>query len=272
MSTLLVEQEKCLVCGACADVCPADFIAMGAEGPEERENSRCIECGHCVAVCPTAAMDHVLTPLAEQEPIRKDLVWDAAAAKQFLRSRRSIRTYKDRKVPREELVQLLDVARFAPTGSNRQGISFQVISDEERLHAIWKAIIAWMEEQVASAQGRGFTYLKIHIQASYRGKDTILRGAPHLILALAPDTLGQSAGRSNAEFVLAYAELYAPAIGLGTCWAGFVQHCAFSGYEPLLKLLDIPEGKQLAGALMAGYPEHRYQRMVNRNPLEVEWK
>lgn len=271
MAVLQVDREKCMVCGVCGDVCPSNFIAMGESGPEEAEGGRCIECGHCVAVCPASALDHALTPLSEQLPV-EELKWEAGEARQFLRSRRSIRTYRRMKASQEELTELLDVARFAPTGSNRQGITFQVISDDERLQQIWKAVITWMEEQVAATGGRKFTYLKGHIAAARRGRDTILRGAPHLILALHPDELSQSTGRSNAEFVLAYAELYAPAIGLGTCWAGLLMHCAFNGCEPVLKLLDIPEGKQLAGALMAGYPEHRYPRLVNRRPLDITWK
>lgn len=272
MSILTVNEETCVVCGVCEEVCPANFIAMKDTGPEAVEGGRCIACGHCVAACPTTALDNSKTPLALQTPVRGELKWGAEEARQFLRSRRSVRAYRQEQVSREELTELLDVARYAPTASNTQSVTFQVISDKERLHRIWQAVIGWMEEQVAAAGGRSFGYAKLHIAAARRGKDTILRGAPHLILALCPDKLGQSTGRSNAEFVLAYAELYAPSLGLGTCWGGFVQHCAFAGYAPLLEQLDIPEGKVLAGAIMAGYPKYRYSRLVDRNPLEISWK
>lgn len=272
MSVLTVDAEKCMICGVCEEVCPANYILMNDEGPQEAEGGRCIACGHCVAACPSEALDNSLTPLAAQTPVRKDLQWDAEGARQFLRSRRSVRVYRQEPVKREELTELLDVARYAPTASNTQGITFQVISGPERLNRIWQAVIAWMEEQVEASGGRGFSYLKLHIAAARRGKDTILRGAPHLILALAPAKMTQHTGRSNAEFVLAYAELYAPSLGLGTCWGGFVQHCAFSGYEPLLRELEVPEGRNLAGAIMAGYPKYRYSRLVDRNPLEISWK
>ncbi|MDF2927316.1 MAG: nitroreductase [Paenibacillaceae bacterium] len=269
---MLVDRDKCLVCGICEDVCPAGIIAMGDEGPVEEAGERCIICGHCVAACPTEALDNSKTPLSEQTPVREELKWDGPQAKQFLRSRRSIRSYLQQQVPREELQELMDAARYAPTASNSQSISFLVISDPERLRQIWKAVIAWMEERVEAAGGRGFGYFKTHIAASYEERDNILRGAPHLILALCPEKMGQASGRSNAEFVLAYAELYAPAMGLGTCWGGFVQACAFHNYEPLLKLLGIPEGKLMAGALMAGYPKERYYRLVDRKPLDVVWE
>lgn len=272
MGILQLDQEKCIICGVCEEACPAGIISMGDEGPVEEAGERCILCGHCVAACPTEALDNVKTPLAAQTPVQEKLKWDAAEAKQFMRSRRSIRAYLKKPVAREELTELLDVARYAPTASNTQSISFVVLSDPERLRQIWKTVIRWMEERVEAAAGRGFGYFRTHIAASYQEKDNILRGAPHLILAVCPERMGQVNGKSNAEFVLAYAELYAPAIGLGTCWAGFVQACAFSGYEPLLELLEIPEGKLLAGAIMAGYPKERYQRLVDRNPLTIEWR
>ncbi|MDF2935667.1 MAG: nitroreductase [Paenibacillaceae bacterium] len=272
VSVLTVDAEACMVCGVCEEVCPANFILMNDDGPQEAEGGRCIACGHCVAACPSEALDNSLTPLTAQTPVRKELQWNAEGARQFLRSRRSVRVYREQPVSREELTELLDVARYAPTASNTQSITFQVITGKERLDRIWHAVVAWMEEQVAASGGRGFSYLKLHIAAAGRGKDTILRGAPHLVLALAPEKMTQHTARSNAEFVLAYAELYAPSLGLGTCWGGFVQHCAFSGYEPLLRELEVPEGKHLAGAIMAGYPKYRYARLVDRNPLEISWK
>jgi len=47
--------------------------------------------------------------------------------------------------------------------------------------------------------------------------------------------------------------------------------CAFSGYKPLLDLLNIPEGKEITGTVMVGYPQYKYQRLVDRNPLDVTW-
>jgi hypothetical protein len=48
--------------------------------------------------------------------------------------------------------------------------------------------------------------------------------------------------------------------------------CAFAGYPPLYELLGIPADKVITGAIMAGYPVYRYHRLVNRNPLAVDWR
>lgn len=51
--------------------------------------------------------------------------------------------------------------------------------------------------------------------------DVILRNAPCFILARAEKTFMR--GRDNTHFSLAYAELFAPSLDLGTCYAGLVE-------------------------------------------------
>lgn len=268
MKILHVDQEKCTRCSICARVCPASFIKMTEEGPIENEFRFCIACGHCVAACPHRALDNERTPLAEQEPVKAEIL-DEKTARNFLRSRRSIRRYKKEAVPQEKLLQLLDIARYAPTGGNGQGLSYLVISDKAKLQQITELTIQWMEEELSSGVPAAAYYRNVVRQYRSTGEDMILRGAPHLIIALCDEKFPR--GQENAHFSFSYAELLAPTIGLGTCWAGYFQACAFTGYAPLLSELKIPEGKKVAGGLMAGYSQYRYYRLVERNPLEVNW-
>ena len=56
-------------------------------------------------------------------------------------------------------------------------------------------------------------------------------------------------GVSNAEQAWAYAELFAPTIGLGTTIAGFIQTCGIAGYQPLLDLVGVPHKFKIFAAL-----------------------
>ena len=76
-------------------------------------------------------------------------------------------------------------------------------------------------------------------------------------------------GRENTLLCLEYAELYAPSLGLGTCWAGMLEAAAFAGYPPVLELLRLPAGTVLTGALMVGFPNLSFQRLVDRQPLDI---
>jgi nitroreductase/NAD-dependent dihydropyrimidine dehydrogenase PreA subunit len=268
MEMIKVDKKKCTRCGACAEVCPVGCIAMGEDGPREAAGKHCIACGHCVAVCPTEAMDNENAPLEKQVPASP--VLDANTAGQFLRARRSIRRYKPDAVPREKILELLDIARLAPTGSNAQRVSYMVYDEADTLRGMTAATIDWMEEQIR--QGSAWARYFAGTVATYRktGEDVILRDAPCLVAAMAAKSF-LPRGRDNTHFALAYAELYAPTLGLGTCWTGLLESCAVSGYKPLADLLRLPEGQVFTGGLMVGFPKYRYQRLVDRNPLQVSW-
>ena len=48
--------------------------------------------------------------------------------------------------------------------------------------------------------------------------------------------------------------------------------CAFAGHPALYELLAVPEDLTITGAIMVGYPRNRYQRLVDRDPLKVNWR
>ena len=97
--------------------------------------------------------------------------------------------------------------------------------------------------------------------------DTVLRNAPHLILATSPKDFKN--GVKNTISAFSYLELFATSLGIGSCWAGLFEMCAFSNYYPLMKLFNIPEDKVITGAVMVGYSKYKYKKLVDRNPLDV---
>ncbi len=56
VTTLKLDQEKCIGCGMCEIVCPHTVFTV--EKPKARINDldACMECGACAANCPTAAI------------------------------------------------------------------------------------------------------------------------------------------------------------------------------------------------------------------------
>ncbi|WP_196599821.1 nitroreductase family protein [Pectinatus frisingensis] len=265
MELITIDQEKCIQCGACVKECPSFVLSMGRTGPEIAAAQSCIACGHCVAICPQAAIDYKKTPLSKQLELADYPQLNAKESELFLRSRRSIRSYLGKAVPREELVKLVNIARFAPTASNSQGISYVIIDDRKILDASVEIVIDKLESDNTLKQ-RFTHYLNEYHE---NGVDVILRNAPSLILATADMNFPR--GRENSIFSLAYLELYAPTLGLGSCWAGILEVLALDIKSPLLKLFHIPEGRKITGAVMAGYPQYKYKRLVERNPLNVDF-
>ena len=270
MSLLNVNKEKCIGCGICAEVCPKNYIGMTTESLPIDAGLTCISCGHCVAICPKSALDHADTPLNGQIFLDKIPVFNAETAESFIRARRSIRVYKEKVVPRNKILKLLDIARLAPTGNNTQGVQYLVIDNKDTLQAITKATVAWMDEAISQGEPSAayFTDLVEHYHKT--GLDVILRNAPCFILALTEKSFTR--GRDNTHFSLAYAELFASSLELGTCYAGLVEACARSGYQPLLKVLDIPEELIVTGGIIVGYPKYIFTRLVDRSQVKVTWR
>ena len=54
---MYVINDSCVACGACADSCPVEAIAMNDElGRYAIDGDKCLDCGTCADTCPTGAI------------------------------------------------------------------------------------------------------------------------------------------------------------------------------------------------------------------------
>jgi len=51
----VVDEEKCVGCGACVDVCPTEVITMD-DDVAKINPAECVDCGTCVEECPQEAI------------------------------------------------------------------------------------------------------------------------------------------------------------------------------------------------------------------------
>ncbi len=269
MSLFKIDTEKCDQDGICTIECPAHIIKMTKEGPVPGEGAEefCIGCGHCVAICPKGAFSLDFMPADQCMPIKKDLMLDADHTEHFLRSRRSIRRYKDKPVPRELFEKALSISCCAPTGSNRQTVKWLVIDKRADVQKIGAHVIDWMRyveknhPQIAQTLN-----METLISQWDQGTDRICRNAPQLVFAYASDEFGS--GAADCHTALAYLELALPGFGLGSCWAGYVNYAA-GQWPNLAEYLKIPEKHSCHGAVMVGIPKFKYYRAPKRNAPDI---
>ncbi len=260
-----VDADKCIRCSYCIIDCPTCVLEMKENLPGVREN-QCIACGHCVSVCPTEAIDNTHCPRTGQEAFDATKLPSKEEAAYFLRTRRSIRGFRNEPVPRETLEELLDLARTAPTGGNTQGVQFLIIQNKTTLNRVVDAAMAWATERLTLAPH--LASMVAYHNAS--GKDNVLRDAPCLIVALM-DEATTPMFRQNGRFMLTYAELYAPMLGLGSCWAGWAEAAAIAGDARMREVLALPAGKVVVGTIVAGFPLYQHKRIPSRNQLQITW-
>ena len=273
MSLFTIDQEKCKRDGICVKECPIQVIVREDKNafprPTDDAEELCVRCGHCVAVCPYGAFNLSMIPLDECPPMKKDLLPRSKAISHFLRSKRSIRQYKEKPIPRDMLEELINTARYAPTASNRQQVHWTVIEDPAMIQRLAAMVIDFTKLMLPTLTDKLMVQrIKRIVVAWERGEDRILRKAPNLILVHAPSDLPFA--ETDCATALAYLELYAYALGLGTCWAGYFTTAA-KFHAPLMEVLAFPSGHQCYGAVMIGYPKYRYKRIPQRNEATVSW-
>jgi ferredoxin len=159
MSLFEVNIQTCNKDGICAAVCPAGIISMQkgeCPTPIAGAEDFCIRCGHCVAVCPTASFSHSEMSMEKCPPIQKELQLSIAQCEQFLRARRSIRAYKEQSVPKKELLKLVDIARYAPTGHNSQSVEWLVLGNRDELKHLAGVTVDWMRWMLENMSEIGF--------------------------------------------------------------------------------------------------------------------
>ncbi len=268
MSLLEIDLSKCDQCGMCVAVCPVCTIAANDNGPHALHEENCISCGHCTAVCPQDALTNTKISHLTQATIDCGLLPDPDAVDYLLRTRRSCRNFTSEKVSRELIAKVLNTSHYAPTAANTDGIEFLVIDNPERLTQITLAVVNEIDEFIYNSSPLPEMLTAMIAQFRKHGTDTVLRGAPCLVLSLADKEL-LPVFRENGRFMIGYAELYAHALGLGCCRAGLIDVCVFSKHKRLLELLQIPADKVLCGAFVLGYPQYEFQRIVDRGKPEI---
>jgi nitroreductase/ferredoxin len=273
MALFRIDKRKCRRDGICVAECPVRIIELREDSPVpepvEKAEDFCIRCGHCVAVCPHGAFSHSEIAVKDCAPVNKDLKLSARHAEHFLRSRRSIRTYKDKPIEREKLQRLIEVARYAPTGTNSQRVEWLVLNSRERVRKAAGMTADWMRHLIEEDHpvARGYR-LKSIVSAWDAGVDFICRGAAGLIVAHAP--VDYAAAQTDCTIAITFLDLAAPSFGLGTCWAGFFMFAA-AQWPPLKKALNLPEGHACFGAMMIGYPKYTYRRLPPRREPAIKW-
>ena len=158
--------------------------------------------------------------------------------KEAVKNRSSIREYEDKPVPENKLYNVLEAARLAPSGANRQNWKFVVVRDPLKRQALSKA--SGGQPHVAQAS--------VVIAAVSTMPEGLMRcGVPGYAVDLA--------------IAVDHMTLAAVDEGLGTCWIG-----AFT-QEAAREILNIPAKYTIVSLLTLGFPKQP-GRPKNRKALD----
>jgi len=150
--TTTIDREACIGCGECVKVCPQDTISMqNKKACITGDNS--LTCDHCRAACVSGAVtvggiDESLSGFESFQAERKWLPhgkYDIVGLVNLMQSRRSCRNYLEKPVEKTLLDDLVKIGITAPSGSNCQMWSFNVLPDRASVEAFARRVKRFYE-------------------------------------------------------------------------------------------------------------------------------
>jgi nitroreductase len=164
-----------------------------------------------------------------------------------LKNRRSIRTYKKQDLTTEQITQLIDAARLAPSAGNAQSWAFVVAKEQNTKQALAQAAFGqkWLEEAPV---------VFVVCADEQRAEDSY--GERGKTLYSIQDT------SAAVENIL----LAACAMDLGGCWMGAFRE------EEIRKVINAPAHMRPVALIPVGYPNESPRARPRRPSSEVVFK
>lgn len=274
MQKIEIDRKKCAKDGICVKICPFHVFHLDKDGFAQALHSQyCIACGQCVAVCPKSAIsvnNHISITPEKCLPMVEKLKISPEQALQFLKSRRSVRVYKDELIPNELLKTILYDASWNPSAMDMHPVRWLVVSGKDHVRSLSALTIEWMRKQVEAAPEIAKAHrFDLLVEGWDKGEDMVCRSAPHVIFAFAPENI-MPLVVEDCSIALTYLDLCAHAHGIGTCWCGYLTYVA-NTYGALKQKLPLPQGCKIFGSLLLGYPKFTLKKIPPRQNPDVIW-
>lgn len=168
---------------------------------------------------------------------------------QAIIKRRSIRKFKDKKVPKDIITKLINAARLAPSAYNAQSSRFIIIDD--------KAEIQKLKDQEIFRQG--FIYKAPLIIVCCADINVYPKEKYESIFSKASEIGGEVGAVRDVSISAQNLVLEATGFGLGSCYIGLVNR------DKLRKIYGMPKNFVLPFVLIVGYPDEKIGALDRKN-------
>ena len=145
-----------------------------------------------------------------------------------LMARRTVRKFKQTPIEREKLVKLIDVARMAPTGANKQPVYYAIVTDKE--------MVGKISDNVKWAAYLNGTYTPTEDER------------PSAYIGIYVDKADENSSELSIGTCVENMLIMAEDLGLGSCWMGAIDR------EAIEKIIDLDENLKLRYVIALGYP------------------
>ena len=263
--SITIDKENCIHCGLCIKDCVISIIEFDDEKiPQYKHGNEnaCVGCQHCMAICPTGALSFGGKKSQNSSPVGFGKSEDML---QLIKSRRSIRFYKNENVPTEKLHNLIEMLPFIPTGGNADNLHFSIVATKEKMDSIREITY----NKIMSIENPSKFQVAAR-NAFVEGKDIVYRGATSMIaVAIDKDKTIDGCETADPIIALSYFELYAQSMGLGTLWCDMAVTIA-NQIQDVYSLLEIPKSYTLNYIMLFGTPSIKYSRTIQPEMFNIK--
>lgn len=279
---LIIDISKCTLCGTCIEVCGTRKLALKYKKIDQLETANCILCGHCSAICPADA----ITVNGEFENFyeTKKISENISEIGKILKTKRSVREFKDKEVDKKTIEELINYAEKSPSSSNKRKREYIVVTDKNKILELEKTVISkfnsyktltspFVKNTIGIFNKHTAENLTIvgktieKMNNSFAKKDyPIFRNAPLVILQIAPTSDVQ--GKDDCIIAQQYMMIYAQSIGIGSTIIGFAQHA----HKSLEKYLEVKKGYSIYSVGIFGYQKYKFSKeIIYTNKPNIIW-
>ena len=255
MKFVSIDKEKCIGCGKCVADCVSEKIKL-VNGKAEYMYERCIECGHCYAICPVKAVSMENFIGFEGEDVYDVTKIDSDELLSAMKSRRTVRRFKDKEISRENIEKIIEAGRYCPTGTNSQDFAFTVL--QKSIPEIEKDCVKLFRfvKNTATPFSKYIKNMTIDDNFFFKGSKAVI--------------VVSGKGSTSSCLASSYMELMAASLGIGVLYSGFFTAAAKLNPK-ILKKLDLPKGHSPVTCLVLGYPDVEYKRIPPRKKAEIKY-
>lgn len=166
-------------------------------------------------------------------------------------SRRSIRSFQDKQISKDDLNTILMAGSYAPSGMGMQSWKFTAIQNKEVMAQVNDAIIQTL--LTIPEDHEAYSYFARHIHKAEQDQANFLYLAPtYIIVSNLKDN-----NNSMADSALAIGNmmLAAHSLGIGSCWLNQLPRLSeFQTMRNFLSKISIPKDHMVFGSVVMGYP------------------
>lgn len=212
-------------------------------------------CGHCVAICPKEAITMTGFDELPIELTNKPIL-DSDELLMAIKSRRSIRKFKDKEVSSEIVKQIIEAGRYTPSAKNSQDVSYIILDNKKR---IYEEVAVKFFRKIKPIANIAIKHSKeVSIDDNF-----FFKNAPIAIMIVTKDKISGSLAASNMA-------LMAESYGLGVLFSGYFSDVA-NNSPKLKKLLSLKHRDHVITTLVIRYPDVKYRRTAQKETANVRY-